>query len=101
MMSPIIRLTLVVSILTAIWGGGHDCLAQNDQTEKPKSHKSSADEIPWSLSSQSDQPAKDKKTGKDKKESKRLNFRGKKESTWRINVEVFYLDEKGIKKAKF
>jgi tetratricopeptide (TPR) repeat protein len=80
MMSPIIRLTLAFSIFTAVWGGGHDCLAQDAQTEKPKSHKSSADEIPWSLSSQSDQPAKDKKTEKDKKDNKSKKDKGNKEA---------------------
>jgi tetratricopeptide (TPR) repeat protein len=70
MMSQIIRLTLVVSIFTAAWGCRQDCLGQDAQTEKPKSHKSTADEIPWSLSSQSDQPAKDKADKHDNKDKK-------------------------------
>jgi tetratricopeptide (TPR) repeat protein len=69
-MSSIIRLTLAVSIFTAVSGGGPYCLAQESETDKPKSHKSSADDIPWSLSSQSDQPAKDKDDKKDKKTKK-------------------------------
>ena len=69
-MSPIIRLALVIFFVAATSASGKAVFAQTENAAPAKPHKSTADDIPWSLSAPSTTDAKTEQKAKKPSEPK-------------------------------